>query len=555
MACIVHMSVPTHITACFCISLWCLPSSLSVLRWKNTRMCGRLLAPLSGITLTARAIHSLHYTLTNSYKMVRAPRLCSHWLPHRRLTALRPQAPCPAHSYHTVPSAHKFLRAIIMPTSLAEALTQLSFLEFLQRCNLLIAPPEPPQLPVPISPLDAATQTLPHRAASRDVSTQTCARPVSSLSLDAAVQTPLHSVVTHDVSTQQPLTEFFIGCILSNDPLDRHALSSAHCNNGNASSPQPPDITTLCSTSSASHASDGHEDTTAPRGYHSRHRVSRNMPVSTPHMVYLLKRHRCDLVCVHPCQSRPRSHMSAPPKWEPILCAQLLPTREVQVPPLRKPTILLMQILEKELILFPNHEPWFFLWSNLGNPNLTGLVTLIQPTAISCIFNTVSVLLQWNPGPARRNRTNIIAAACGKFHAVILQEASDHVPHIFDQFLAYTGNTDLAILLNKDTFEPDPMVLAFKEDSTSKSTWGMVLLIVRGLLRRPSLSGAPTVTLCSVHIHNVVAKKRDASTDLLHRLHGKMKEHNVDFIGGDFNMSAFSTVGDVVLGSRVFSTW
>ena len=73
----------------------------------------------------------------------------------------------------------------------------------------------------------------------------------------------------------------------------------------------------------------------------------------------------------------------------------------------------------------------------------------------------------------------------------------------------------------------------------------MVLLIVRGLLRRPSLSGSPTVTFCSVHIHNVVAKKRDASTELLQRLHGYMREHNVDFIGGDFNMSAFSTVGDV----------
>ena len=73
----------------------------------------------------------------------------------------------------------------------------------------------------------------------------------------------------------------------------------------------------------------------------------------------------------------------------------------------------------------------------------------------------------------------------------------------------------------------------------------MVLLIVRGLLRRPSLSGTPTVTFCSVHIHNVVAKKRDASTHLLRRLHGYMKQYNVDFIGGDFNVSAFSTVGDV----------
>ena len=161
-------------------------------------------------------------------------------------------------------------------------------------------------------------------------------------------------------------------------------------------------------------------------------------------------------------------------------------------------------------------------------------------------------LLQWNPGPARRNPTNIVSAACGKFHAVSLQEASDHVPHISDQFMAYTGNTDLAIFLNKDTFEPEPIVLTFKADSTSKSTWGMVLLIVRGLLIRPSLSGSPTVTFCLVHIHNVVAKKRDASTELLQFLHGKMRGHNVDFIGGDFNMSAFSTVGDVFYGSMNF---
>ena len=67
--------------------------------------------------------------------------------------------------------------------------------------------------------------------------------------------------------------------------------------------------------------------------------------------------------------------------------------------------------------------------------------------------------------------------------------------------------------------------------------------------------GTPTVTFCSVHIHNVVAKKRDASTELLQRLHGYMKQHNVDFIGGDFNMSAFSTVGDVFFGHRIFSTW
>ena len=42
-----------------------------------------------------------------------------------------------------------------------------------------------------------------------------------------------------------------------------------------------------------------------------------------------------------------------------------------------------------------------------------------------------------------------------------------------------------------------------------------------------------------------MAEKRDASTELLQCLHGYMREQNVDFIGGDFNMSAFSTFGDV----------
>ena len=191
-----------------------------------------------------------------------------------------------------------------------------------------------------------------------DLLSCTCSRPVPSLLLDAAVQTPSHSVDSADASTQLPLTEFFIGCILSNDPSDRQASPSAHCNAGSTSPPQPADIATLCSTSSASHASDGHEHTTAPRVSLQPPPVSRSY---ARQYAYLLKRHRCDLVCVHLSQSRPHSHMSVPPKWEHILCAQLLPTREVQAPPLREPTILLVQILVQELVLFLNHLPWFFL--------------------------------------------------------------------------------------------------------------------------------------------------------------------------------------------------
>ena len=35
------------------------------------------------------------------------------------------------------------------------------------------------------------------------------------------------------------------------------------------------------------------------------------------------------------------------------------------------------------------------------------------------------------------------------------------------------------------------------------------------------------------------------TSSLLRRLYAHMVQHNVDFIGGDFNMSAFSTAGDV----------
>ena len=119
--------------------------------------------------------------------------------------------------------------------------------------------------------------------------------------------------------------------------------------------------------------------------------------------------------------------------------------------------------------------------------------------------------------------------------------------------MAFTGNTDLAVLLNKDTFEPDPIVLTFKADSTSKVEYGLT-----HRSRPPATPFSFWVTdcyFCSVHIHNVVAKKRDASTELLQRVYGFLREHNVDFIGADFNMSALSTVGDVFSDPDFFSTW
>ena len=227
-----------------------------------------------------------------------------------------PQLPHGLISSHVPAGPTRNVTGEVMPTSLAAAVTQLSFLEFLQRCNLLIAPPQPPQLPVIISLLDAAVQTTPPSDASQDVSTQTSdqpvsplsfdvavqtsfhsvhtssldaavqtiphstlsldvsahmgSRPASSLSVDVFVQTPIRSTVLHDVSTQLPLTEFFIGCIFSNGSIDRQGFdrqrsSSAQGDIGSVSLPTLPDIATTCTLSSSSLDSDDHVRTLAPR--------------------------------------------------------------------------------------------------------------------------------------------------------------------------------------------------------------------------------------------------------------------------------------------------
>ena len=111
-------------------------------------------------------------------------------------SAFGPQLPHDTISSPVLAGTTQNVTGEAMPTSLAEAVTQLSFLEFLQRCNLLIAPLQPSQLPVPISPLDAAVQTASPCDASQDASTQTPDQPVSSLSFDVAVQTSFHSVHT-----------------------------------------------------------------------------------------------------------------------------------------------------------------------------------------------------------------------------------------------------------------------------------------------------------------------------------------------------------------------
>ena len=118
-------------------------------------MCGRRLAPLSGFTHTIRATHSMHHTLSNSYKngMISTSVQPLAFTQETNGTASSgfvssPQIPRNAISSQVPAGLTRNVTGEVMP--LAEAATQLSFLEFLQRCGLSIAPPLPHQIPVSI---------------------------------------------------------------------------------------------------------------------------------------------------------------------------------------------------------------------------------------------------------------------------------------------------------------------------------------------------------------------------------------------------------------------
>ena len=332
---------------------------------------------------------------------------------------------------------------------LAEAVTQLSFLEFLQRCNLLIAPLQPSQLPVPISPLDAAVQTSSPCDASQDASTQTSDQPVSSLSFDVAVQTSFHSVhtssldaavqtiphstlsqdvstqmgsrsassfsvdvfvqtptrstVLHDVSTQLPLTEFFIGCIFSNDPLDRQNFnrqrpSSVQNDIGSVSPPLLPDIVTTCTLSSSSLDSEDHVRTMAPRALL---QPPPGLEQYAPHPGLAIDAHLCTPhgipVKAAPQRPRLRSAISVTPP-QPPACTIHVGTHYARSATTGKrsakycsggnPQSCRCRSSCRDWPFFKTASPRSS-WSTLVNPNLKSTVVLIQLTVISCIINFV----------------------------------------------------------------------------------------------------------------------------------------------------------------------
>ena len=237
------------------------------------------------------------------------------------------------------------------------------------------------------------------------------ARPASSFSLDAAVQTPIRSTVPHDTSTQLLLTEFFIGCIFSNDPFDRQGSSSVQGDIGGVSLPPLPDFATTCTLSSSSLDSDVHIRTLAPR-------VLLQPPLGleqyAPPPGLDIDAHLCAShgipVKAAPLRPRlrsaisvtPHSHMSVPPKWEhnPARSAPIYKRSastalagthnpigadpRAGTGPFPKPRALVLP-----LVHFGQSKPDGHGYIDTADTDLTHHQFRLS-------------LLQWNPGPARR---------------------------------------------------------------------------------------------------------------------------------------------------------
>ena len=260
-------------------------------------------------------------------------------------------------------------------------------------------------------------------------------RSASSFSVDASVQNTAHSAVLIDAATQLNLTEFLIGWIYSDQPVDRRHpfCQSPPSRLGAHAAPLPPP---------------GLEQPTPPPVIATQPQSLTN--VSSSHCPTLQPTASTTHVGTHPV--RPAGSKRSASTAHVGNHNSNGPCPRAEVIPFPKPNAVVLPML------------------NFGHSKTCGPRPVATADSDIMHHQFRLSLLQWNPGPARRNPTNIVSAACGKFHAVILQEASDHVLHISTDFLAYTDNTDLAILLNKDTFEPDPFITSFKVDSTSKNT-------------------------------------------------------------------------------------
>ena len=344
--------------------------------------------------------------------------------------------------------------------------------------------------------LDAAAQTTSPSTLSQHVSTQMGSRSAFLFYVDTFVQTPIRSVVQHDAATQLPLTEFFIGCNYSNSPLDRQypVRLSPPPMQGSHALPQPPP---------------GLEQPVPPPELAAYSHLLTNVNSSSSHAQQSPV--STTQVGTHPVRtasSAKRSAGTAPAG-----------THNPTGPNLRTDTG-----------LFPKPRAVVLPMVSLGNPSPTDLAPLPQLTAISCTIN--SDFPSFSGIQAQRAEilpTSSLPPVVGFMQLSFRKPATMSRTSLINSECTPTTWT----LLSCSTRTPLSQTPQFSRSRPTPRAK------VRGAWYYSSFEPCCAARLFLAHlqshfaryIHNVVAKKRDASTELLQFLHAKMLEHNVDFMG------------------------
>ena len=402
--------------------------------------------------------------------MVRSPHLCSHLLQYRRLMVLLLQASCPTHCYDAVQSAHKSLRVPLVmsqvmtcrslkrsrsshslssysaaesqllltsrlnhqPISLQDAAvqttppcdvwetvsTQTSDQQDTLSCDVAV---QTSSHGIHILSFDAAVQTTSPSTLSQHVSTQMGSRAASSFSVDVFVQTPTRSAVLHDVSTQLPITEFFIGCVFSNDPLDRQNFvrqspSSTQDDIGN-------DLSSLtCTITRSNFDCDGLVRTVAPRALLQPPPGLEQFapPPGLAIDAHLYTTHGAS-VSNAPPRVRLQSAISVSPP-QPPACTIHVGSHHPRSATTGKRSastamagshILAITGSRAGSVPFPKPRPHVLPLVHFGQS---------KPEGYTGLDTADSDLMHHQYRPARKQPTDIVSAACGKFHAVIFRK-------------------------------------------------------------------------------------------------------------------------------------
>ena len=155
-------------------------------------------------------------------------------------------------------------------------------------------------------------------------------------------------------------------------------------------------------------------------------------------------------------------------------------------------------------------------------------------------------IYNWNPGPRRGKEGAIEKQIAGKWHVMTLQEAIDYVDHeLLTNRFHVTHYRGCAVLFNKDTFEVKSIYLHDTRrelpDKVMEGGQGWVLqgVLSRASFRRPRLSNQKTITVLSLHMSNIYAKKRGIGKKLNLTIRAVMLGDHVDLVAGDFNGAAW----------------